>query len=432
MKARPDEELGDLAQELLQFDFEVVYRPGESNFEADCLSRNPVSEPLDSADSEPALPSVNLITLEEIITSQKEITPLPEDERRSDVIFRNIKGRRKIVLDKETGRRLIPLVHERFGHVGPKQMSLILAKNFYFNGMTAYIRDHCRKCHVCKCNKTRRSRPSGKLGHLGPASSPFQIMSLDTIGGFGGTRSAKRYLHLMVDHFSRYAYILTTKGQSAKEMISLVRSVNEQNPIETLLTDQYGGLSSQEFEEYCGNSGICHIFIAVDAAFSNGLNERLNQTLINRMRCRTNDGSGRTSAWSTIASECTNEYNDTPHSVTSFPPSYLLKGCSRRLIPDILSDPPDLEADRRLAFENSLKYHNYNKLQYDARKSDVMFAIGDYVYIANGNKLNRNKMDQVRIGPFPITRKICDTVFEVCVGQGPFPNRLYHVSKILM
>ncbi|CAA9999208.1 unnamed protein product, partial [Nesidiocoris tenuis] len=45
LKARTDEELGDLANELLQFDFEILYRPGTSNHEADCLSRNPVLKP---------------------------------------------------------------------------------------------------------------------------------------------------------------------------------------------------------------------------------------------------------------------------------------------------------------------------------------------------------------------------------------------------
>ncbi len=146
-------------------------------------------------------------------------------------------------------------------------------------------------------------------------------------------------------------------------MIALVHSVHNSHPIGTLLTDQYGGLSSKEFEGYCHSSGICHIFVAVDAAFSNGFNECLNQTLVNRIRCRTNDGSPRNHAWMTIANRCVNEYNDTPHSVTTFAPAYLLNGCSSRLIPSILIDPPDLEADSKVAFGKSIANHNYNKLR---------------------------------------------------------------------
>ena len=103
-------------------------------------------------------------------------------------------------------------------------------------------------------------------------------------------------------------YILSSKNQTTSEMISLFESVNKENQIGILLTDQYGGLSSQEFEDYCTSSGINHIFTAVDAAFSNGLNERCDQTLSNRIRCKYNENKKKI-AWSTVAHKCTNEYN---------------------------------------------------------------------------------------------------------------------------
>lgn len=42
IKCRTDEELGDLAYELLQFDFNVLYRTGAFISDANCLSRNPI------------------------------------------------------------------------------------------------------------------------------------------------------------------------------------------------------------------------------------------------------------------------------------------------------------------------------------------------------------------------------------------------------
>lgn len=39
------------------------------------------------------------------------------------------------------------------------------------------------------------------------------------------------------------------------------------------------------------------------------------------------------------------------------------------------------------------------------------FKIGDLVYIENSNKLNREKLDLIRIGPFPITEKISESQY---------------------
>jgi len=127
------------------------------------------------------------------------------------------------------------------------------------------------------------------MSHLGPAERPFEIISIDTIGGFGGSRSTKKYLHLLVDHFTRYAWILTSKTQSANDFIKLVKKVTKDEKIGMVLTDQYPGINSKEFKDFLEEEKIPLIFTAVNSPFSNGLNERLNQTLINKIRCTIND-----------------------------------------------------------------------------------------------------------------------------------------------
>jgi len=110
-------------------------------------------------------------------------------------------------------------------------------------------------------------------------------MSIDTIGGFGGSRSTKKYMHLLVDHFTRFAHILTSKTQSGSDFIKLVKKVTDNEQIGKILVDQYPGINSYEFKEHIKNKNIQLIFTAVNAPFSNGLNERLNQTLVNKIRC---------------------------------------------------------------------------------------------------------------------------------------------------
>lgn len=58
-------------------------------------------------------------------------------------------------------------------------------------------------------------------------------------------------------------------------------------------------------------------------SISNGLNERLNETIINKIRCIINGKKGK-ETWTTIARECVYKYNKTEHTVTGFSPKYLL------------------------------------------------------------------------------------------------------------
>ena len=60
IRARTDEELGELTHYLSQYDFKIIYVPGKNNTEADCLSRNPVLE-ANLEEEEDLLKTVNLI-----------------------------------------------------------------------------------------------------------------------------------------------------------------------------------------------------------------------------------------------------------------------------------------------------------------------------------------------------------------------------------
>ncbi|VVC30482.1 Hypothetical protein CINCED_3A012389 [Cinara cedri] len=131
-----DEELGDLTYYLSQFDFSITYILGKLNTEADSLSRNPVLEAIDS--TQETLKIVNTIKIQEIKKDQNE----------------NIT--RKELKEKTIDKHVI----------------------IYKQSQAKY----------------------GLMSQLGPATKPFEIVSIDTIGGFDGRRSTKRYLHLLVDH----------------------------------------------------------------------------------------------------------------------------------------------------------------------------------------------------------------------------------------
>lgn len=434
IKARTDEELGDLTYYLSQFDFEIKYYPGKDNLEADCLSRNPVLE--SAEDEEDKLKIVNLISFEDILEDQKNNKDLESSKHKlifkSKLYYKKARNIGKIVLSEEFSKRLIENTHKEFQHIGINQMQSKILPYYTAVNISENIKKFCKSCEICIKNKSRRHEKIGLMSHLGPARKPFEIVSIDTIGGFGGSRSTKKYLHLLVDHFTRFAYILTSKTQSAGDFIKLIEKVIRNHEIQMLLTDQYPGTNSKELKKFIEQNNITMIFTSVDAPFSNGLNERLNQTLVNKIRCVMNEEKNRY-AWTTIAHKCVDKYNETEHTVTKFSPKYLLSGEDTSILPHELKDNKisnQLQNDRTIAFENSIKYHDYNKKIYDKNRKIYDFKADDLVYIENGNRLNRKKLDELRIGPYKILKKISNSMYEVDTGYKKSESNLFHISKL--
>lgn len=435
LKARTDEELGDLTYYLSQYDFKIKYCPGKENVEADSLSRNPVLEPEENKEEQ--LKIVNLITLEDIIMDQNKNKDIQTNKdkiiQKQNVYYKKIRNKEKIIITERFSIKLIQQVHKDLCHIGVGQMLKSISSLYVTNNLTKNIKDVCRNCEVCIKNKTRGQHKYGLMSHLGPAKRPFEIVSIDTIGGFGGSRSTKKYLHLLVDHFTRYAFIITSKTQSAHDFIKLVNKVTEPDEIGILLTDQYPGINSTEFKKFLSDKQITIIFTAVNAPFSNGLNERLNQTLVNKIRCKIYEDEQKR-AWTTIAHECVEIYNQTNHSVTGFSPAYLLYGTDVTILPKELRQERGKSVwmrDKETAFNNTLKSHDYNKMRYDKNRKDKEFNEGDMVYVENGNKLNRKKLDQLRIGPYKIINKITNTIYEIDTGHRKTESNLFHVSKFI-
>lgn len=161
---------------------------------------------------------------------------------------------------------------------------------------------------------------------------------------------------------------------------SSLRIAQKFHQIETLLTDQYGGLTSKEFENFMEDENIQHLFTAVDHPESNGLNERLNQSLVNRIRCRINELT-KPMAWSTIAYKCTTEYNSTLHASTGYSPIYLLTGKRDLVSPLDILTPDTYATDLKAAYKNSLISHDRNnKARSDRNRTYINFSPRDSVY----------------------------------------------------
>ena len=209
--------------ELASYEFEVVYRVGKQNFEADALSRAPLDQVYKEEEYQKM---INLLTKEEIVEFQKGMKMRDDRERLNDVIVTRDNGRVRVVVEgDEMESELFRRYHKEESHGGEDKMKNRIRKAYDVKRLDKKVQEFARKCETCVKCKTAMRQSLGYLGTLGPAKEPFEVVSIDTKGGFKNLKSTKRYLHLAICHMTRKVWHVTSKSQTEEDMINLVKEI---------------------------------------------------------------------------------------------------------------------------------------------------------------------------------------------------------------
>src|SRR5699024_3816406 len=202
-----------------------------------------------------------------------------------------------------------------------------------------------KSCQVCLANKVQPGPCPGTITQL-EAREPFDVVSIDTVGGFSGFGSAKRYWHIALDHHTRYVWAVASSRQAYTDFTNLMSKVLEDGTPKLILTDQYPALTSSTFRSYLEGKGIELAHIPPNSAHSNGRVEPVNLTLTDNLRSCYNDAQNKIKNWAKVASRVVDTYNHSIHGVTKYAPIFLLKG----LDPLGIHKTDDLASAREHAF----------------------------------------------------------------------------------
>ncbi|GBO26401.1 Transposon Tf2-6 polyprotein [Araneus ventricosus] len=338
---------------LSMFDYEVKYLKRTANVEADMLSRHPTAQYIQH--------SVHLLELDEIKTHQNsENLYYSKYKKINDVLVLKKKNLFKIVVPFSLRRKVLQNAHEQFGHPGTQKMINLITTQYYWPHINQDISVFVKHCDVCQLNKKKRQKRFGLFQTVPPTDRPFEYLSIDTVGGFNYYNSTKKYLHLVIDHATRYVWAFPSKTETTETYANCLKQVFQIQVPTKLLSDRNGAFASSKFKRFLRNYSVKHLLTSSHHPQTNGKCERVNQSIVTKLKCKVNSSSTKT-PWTKLLEQVINEYNLTPHSVTKFPPAYLLFG-TLPYSPPLTQNQiyPSVEEARKLAKQNTIKYHDKN------------------------------------------------------------------------
>lgn len=381
------------AAQLASFDFDVKYRSGRSNGNADALSRQhpsgvsdleamlpgtvlpePLQQALQTQRAEAsqaaviALPNhtlADICVLQEADPIMQEILPFwrqkqrptrEERERLSPpalvllrqwdrlvekkgVLYRQVfrpDGAEvvlQLLLPSVLRDEVLTEVHQRHGHQGVERTLGLLRQRCYWPRMSSDVAHWCHTCERCQVAKDIQPTARSSMGHL-LASRPNEILAMDfTL--LEPTHSGIENVLVMTDVFSKYTLAVATRDQRASTVAQVLVTewFSKFGVPARIHSDQGRNFESLLIQQLCALYGIEKSRTTPYHPAGNGQCERFNRTLHNLLRTLP---VSRKRDWNSCLPQLLYSYNTTPHQATGESPFLLMFGQEPRLPIDFL------------------------------------------------------------------------------------------------
>ncbi|UYV62671.1 hypothetical protein LAZ67_2001503, partial [Cordylochernes scorpioides] len=349
---------------LSEYDLEFKYNKGCENYEADMLSRLPYS---------------CFLSIQDLKEGQESLAK-PSSKlyfNKDNITYIRLKNKDRVVVPPSLQQELIIKAHESLGHPGISAMARVISTQYYFKGMIGKIKNYILKCKTCQSVKKPTTPSYGLMGTLPLAEKPFDVVALDSILGLGEYNSTKNCLHVVVDHHSRYIWAFPSKSTSIATYMNIINQLLSIGKPKIIVTDRHPSFVSKRFNKFIQEKGIKHVMTSPSHPQCNGLVERANATIISKLRLHHQQNPRI--PWHKLLQKALEEYRNTPHSITTIPPVYLLFGIDPFYTSDLTIAYPPIEEARKTANDNTKKLHLKLVKRYNESHKAPNLKIGDKV-----------------------------------------------------
>ena len=170
------------------------------------------------------------------------------------------------------------------GHFGIEKTLLRISRLYWNPYLNKWLTDKIKICQQCQRNKAAKLIYT-EAGIMPIATRPMERIQVDVMGPYPKSRQKNRFIIVAVDAFSRYIMAKAVPQARSIETINFLQDlINQYGLPQTIQTDNGKNFVSQQFKDFTKKYTIRHITSALYNPKAQGLVERTNRTLSDRLR----------------------------------------------------------------------------------------------------------------------------------------------------
>lgn len=352
---------------------------------------------------------------------------------------------KQIVVPESQARALWEDYHKAAGHPNGDRMMSLLRRRFYWTGMSRNARAWSAECITCVVGKAG-AQPKAPLCSI-PSSYPFETVAIDYLT-LGRPADTYQYILVITDLFSRYALAVPTKDQTAPTTVKALWTalILPFGCPERILTDRGGAFESALMQQLCAMYGCQKVRTTPYHPQGNGACERLNRTLLSLL---STIEAKHQAQWPAQLPALLQAFNNTTHASTGMTPHYVVFGRHARLPVDMLHEvaPPQQRDDLdgwvkghhqallqayATVRNNVERRNNWNEENYNRNARSLPLLPGERVLMRNFRRQAQGKLAPRWLPtPFVVVSQLPDRpVFAIRPEGKDGPIRTIHRNNL--
>ena len=453
-----------LQQQMLEHDFTLNYKTGESNVVADALSRNPVAVLSDSSGtlqeaqeqdqlccdirkyrSTGELPGHNKLYAKQVADTAKEC----KDEE--GILYYwlrrpNHRTRWVVVAPEKVRHMITEEAHNSWhgGHGGQARTANRIMQSYFWPGLNYYVQKYVSSCPRCQ-TKAGKKTPPAPLCSLPICEGPNERVHMDLFGPLKSrTPEGNKYVIVMTDAYTKVVELDAIPDKTAETVAKAFFEkwiCRYSVPIQ-LVTDQGREFCNQVLDGLCELLGIKHRKTTAYRPQTNSSAESFNRSMKKYLTAMLDNT--ETLDWEAKLAMLQFSYNCHVHRSTMETPFFLTYLHDPRLPWFDLENPrplynaeaapalfQSLSETHKMVHQEQWKAKELREEYYNRKAKERHFDVGDRVlFYSTATPRNVNeKFYKHWQGPYIITRQLSPLNYEI--KKGPRDKALLvHVDKL--